>query len=180
MSELDRSNAYKPSVEQMRRRELVLQVTNTFEKEQFRYAIVGGYGLDGLLGTLTRDHGDIDLLVENTDVAAKLLAKFGFQRGETKESGVEVLIHPESDTKLEMASFGTLRASLDPNISDSVFLSPRLNASLGGKKSRTATLEGHEIMHEIQQRRAQAESWDEYPHSKSRAQLVEKIRNRHE
>jgi lincosamide nucleotidyltransferase A/C/D/E len=42
----------------------VLLVVRTFEADHLRVWIDGGWGVDALLGEQTRDHGDLDLVVE--------------------------------------------------------------------------------------------------------------------
>ncbi len=169
---------YKPSVEQVDRLEVLKQLVTRLEETEVNYAIVGGYGLDGLYGELTRDHGDIDMLLDQKDLeqVRSLLPQLGFEFKETKTAGGEVHMHISTNTKLELGTPDMVAQYADaPEVA---FLPVSTNASLEGTPFRTATLEGFEIMHNIQTKRANEGRWGEYKHTASRDVLIKKIAQR--
>jgi hypothetical protein len=171
-------NKYIPSVEQEKRLVLLKQVVAQFEAAGIHYSVMGGYGLDGLYGELTRDHGDIDMVLDPKDLEKTrlILSQLGFELKTREARGKEVYIHTPTETKLE---FGTLDMLAQfTKEGEYIILSEGQNANLEMFSFRTAPLEGHEILHKIQAKRAEEGEWGKYPHSESRNALVEKIQNK--
>lgn len=55
------------------------QCLNFCKLQKWRMVVYGGYGLDGYFGRITRNHGDIDLVIYGTDThasAAKSISDF--------------------------------------------------------------------------------------------------------
>jgi hypothetical protein len=147
------SSKYKLSPEQQRRLDLLKTAVNIFEKNNIRYAVAGGYGLDGLRGELTRDHKDIDLIIDSKDIenARVTLGAVGFRRQKDKPTGVEVYIHDLSKTKLEIGSLELVRKFFQGD--EDIILPKVANGSLEGLAFRVATLEGQQIIRDIQSKR---------------------------
>ena len=54
---------YHPSDEQLRKLNSLLAILVKCHQLGIRVWVTGGYGLDALYGTLTRDHNDFDLFI---------------------------------------------------------------------------------------------------------------------
>lgn len=61
----------------------VLRVLEALDHVGLRVGITGGWGIDALLGRQTREHGDIDLGLDATDVdrAVAALSDLGYWAG---------------------------------------------------------------------------------------------------
>ena len=70
---------YTPSKEQLKQLEILFELIDKCKEKEIEIWIVGGYGLDALYGSLTRDHGDIDLIVWEKDLLAvgKMVEEMG-------------------------------------------------------------------------------------------------------
>ncbi len=169
---------YLPSIEQEKRLALLKQVIAQLEAEGIRYSIMGGYGLDGLYGELTRDHEDIDMVLDPKDLekTQSVLSRLGFELKTREASEKEVYMHNPTKTKLELGTLDMLAQFTKKD--ESRFLPQDHNASLGGVSFHTASLEGHEILRNIQMKRAEEGGWGKYPHTESRNVLIEKIQDK--
>ncbi len=58
----------------------VLEILDAFADEKIDVWIEGGWGIDALLGHQTRDHGDVDLIIDapRSDDARRVLDRLGF------------------------------------------------------------------------------------------------------
>ena len=144
---------YQPSPEQQKRLDLLKSVVAVFEENHVRYSIVGGYGIDGLRGELTRDHNDFDMLIDPEDIdrARALLASVDFKRKKDKTSGMEVYVHNLTKTKLELANMKLVRAFFQGD--ELMLIPPVPNGSLDAVSFKVATLEGQRITRDIQYKR---------------------------
>lgn len=170
-------DSYRPSPEQQAQANVLKRFILQLEKANVRYAVMGGYGLDGLYGRLTRDHNDIDILSipEDAEQIRKVIQAAGFRLDIVKiRGGVEVYFHERTHTKLE---FGvTNKISEYTDMSDDEFLPFAPNAALDSVSFRTATLRGHEEMAKIQMQRAQEGEWGPYAHAAWKARLMAVLR----
>jgi lincosamide nucleotidyltransferase A/C/D/E len=68
----------------------VVAVLDLLESEQIDVWLDGGWGVDALIGSETRDHTDLDLVValRDLDRAAAALATVGFAHDEAAEPGL--------------------------------------------------------------------------------------------
>jgi hypothetical protein len=172
---LNKVEKYSPSVEQEHRLNLLLNLVSTLELKNIKYTVMGGYGLDGLYGELTRDHGDIDMLINENDLdkTHRILIGIGFKFQREKNTSGSVYVHTETGTKLEIGSTALLSTYTEGD--QSLFLPTESNASLGETPFRTATIEGHRIIQNIQVERAKQFNWDKNPHEDSTRDLMQKI-----
>ena len=60
---------------------LIAEITTLLTTERIPHWLYGGWGIDVLAGTVTREHGDIDLVVWGTDAerVGPLLARHGYE-----------------------------------------------------------------------------------------------------
>lgn len=75
----------------------VLQVLDAVKGAGLRASLDGGWGVDALLGRVTRSHEDLDLVIvlEECDRVVEVLAGMGFRMVELDEPGRIVLEHAE-------------------------------------------------------------------------------------
>ncbi len=94
---------YIPSQEQKEKLELLQSVITSLQKKGVRFAIAGGYGLDALYGSLTRNHKDYDFVVfdDSEESFREVVTKLGFNHNSIKESGTVVFNHGEVGVELE-------------------------------------------------------------------------------
>lgn len=156
--EPDNPIEYQPSFEQKERLGLLKRIIVSLERNHIRYSILGGYGLDGLVGKLTRDHKDIDMIVDPEDMekVRVLLSEIEFKRKENKKSGIEVYLHEGTKTELELADLKFVKNLFQGDMQR--LIPPETNASLDGLSFRTATLGGQEAIIRIQQERFKGKS----------------------
>ena len=145
---------YNPDSVQKERLELLKTVISIFEENIVKYSVAGGYGLDGLYGELTRDHEDIDVIVDSDDIekARALLLTLGFKRKEDALNPTEVYFHNVLNVKLEL---GNLTKFPEHRFEgDTAMLLPGiLNASLDGVSFKAVTLAGHKAIRIVQEKR---------------------------
>lgn len=103
--------AYQPSHEQKEQLELLQELLTRLEQQGVRFILAGGYGLDALYGSLTRNHKDYDFLVFDESVAdfESILSELGFEHQYTKDSNVPVCKHSDIDVELEYSTAGNLQ-----------------------------------------------------------------------
>ena len=69
----------------------VLQIAGSLERTNIAYWLAGGWGVDALVGTQLRYHGDLDLVVDDlagrSDAIAAALAPLGFEPRGNRETG---------------------------------------------------------------------------------------------
>lgn len=149
---------YQPSFEQKERLGLLKRIIVSLEGNHIKYSILGGYGLDGLIGKLTRDHKDIDMIVnpEDMEKVRVLLSEIEFKRKENKKSGIEVYLHEATKTELELADLKFVKNLFQGDLQ--ILIPPETNAFLDGISFRTATLDGQEVIITIQQERFKSKS----------------------
>jgi lincosamide nucleotidyltransferase A/C/D/E len=87
----------------------VIEVIGRLEEAGLRYWLDGGWGVDALIGEQTRDHDDLDVVVElaATDAIIEALALLGFQ-----------LTIDERPTRLEAADGSGRRVDFHPIVFD--------------------------------------------------------------
>lgn len=110
---------FEPSSEQKERLDVLIQLVIALRSKKAKFAVVGGYGLDALYGSLTRKHNDYDFLVfdeSQSDFTECLLAS-GFTYDHRENSGVIVFVHQETGTKLDYSSTRTAQSIID-NLED--------------------------------------------------------------
>jgi hypothetical protein len=165
---------YQPSIEQKERFNLLKRIIVLLEVNHIRYSILGGYGLDGLSGELTRDHKDIDMIVDTEDIekTRALLNEVEFKRQKNKESGVEVYLHNFTKTELELADLKFVKNLFQGDLQ--ILIPSETNASLDGISFRTATLDGQEAIIRIQQERFKSKS----PNAQHDGEIIRKLKGK--
>jgi hypothetical protein len=145
--------------------------------------VVGGYGLDALYGKLTRDHGDIDILVEDGKIieAKKIMGDLEFveytgdsdkKKNVYKPSGGSSL---PSTFKIEFGEVGEYRKYFPSDKPLDTFIPKDANGELADVPIKTLTLEGQKLAAEVQKKRAVEGSWGEYKHEGHFNRLIDVI-----
>ncbi len=150
---------YRPSLQQRERFDLLKNLSHALETATVHYSVLGGYGLDALYGKLSRDHDDIDIIVEEEDHvrAQEIISNLDFAHLKTEE-GVEKYVHKTTGTKLDLGNsklFEQAIRHLEPGaeIDSSLYFPEQTNAVLEGVSLRTATLEAQQQVAAIQLKR---------------------------
>ena len=173
----DHPREYLPSREQEERLSLLGSIVSALDAAGVRYAVAGGYGIDGLYGALTRDHDDIDLLIDDApghiDRTRQSLENIGCVRLRTKKSGVEVFTHVPTGTIIEIPTWAITAERTRAH--DALFLPDFHNARLGTLTFPTMTLGGHEIYDETQSQRALEGGWGRYPKREHKNWLIREL-----
>jgi len=156
---------YVPSDEQLNvANELTILCSET-ERAGVKMSVAGGYGLDALYGSLTRDHGDYDLLVADKDANAlsEILLRKGYLL-ENDESTVSKHVYTKPGRKIEIGLLSAVAQAL--GMDESELLPDQPNGKLLGTDVYTPTIEAHKAIIAMQNLRATQESWQEYPDAK--------------
>lgn len=68
----------------------VLEVLAAFDRAEIRVLLEGGWAIDALVGQQTRDHRDLDLVVDRDDLsaAAHVLAGMAFSHDSDRRPGI--------------------------------------------------------------------------------------------
>ncbi len=175
------SQEYRPSPEQRQRFEILASLATELENAHVRYGILGGYGLDALYGKLTRDHDDIDMLVDDPDLdrTRAILAAVGFEPAEGTDL-YERYYHPATETKLDFAPLARVREAAerylvgDERFDASLYLPAARNSTLENNSMRVTSLRGQEKIKEIQMKRWGTRS----PKEAADAKLMDFIKER--
>ncbi len=161
-------DTYSPSEEQLKQVDFLGKIVKGCSVKKIDYSIIGGYGLDGLYGSLTRDHDDIDILIKEGEgeVFEKLLAGLGFQHNDSIVDPVKKdfkhcgLNH---NFKVSYATSDKLRDLVaDSDMAEVVPLKD--TAHLLDFSFRAPTIKGNKIIAEALYKRAVKEGWGEYKH----------------
>ncbi len=172
-------DTYNASKEQIARLHLLTRLVRNLESSGARYAVAGGYGLDGLYGALTRDHDDIDLVTTEEYLPAiqKVVRAAGFELDIVKLRGnVEVYIHAATKTKLELATLDGIKEYTDIDVAHLLPESP--NAALDNTAFRTPSIVGHDELSNIQNKRAVEGDWGPYKHSEWKSRIMAELKSR--
>jgi lincosamide nucleotidyltransferase A/C/D/E len=83
----------------------VLEVLTTLEEASVRVWLDGGWGIDALLGEQTRDHADLDIIVDSSDVGElkQALRGIGFQV-ERRENAANFVLTDERGREVDVHS----------------------------------------------------------------------------
>lgn len=171
---------YTPSKEQLKQLEILFELIDKCKEKEIEIWIVGGYGLDALYGSLTRDHGDIDLIVWEKDLLAvgKMVEEMGLVRDIDEAEKNKKVYRPEAtvavdDTfKIEFGSVEFYGQFFPKETPLELLISKSENGVIMGKTMKTLTLRGHEIAAEVQNQRAVRGNWGEYKHRKHFEKMI--------
>jgi hypothetical protein len=157
---------YRPSPNQMRQAEALIELLRRSDEANVQVSLIGGYGLDALYGQLTRDHHDFDLLVEagSRDTLVKILIDLGYESDPAGTLGSAALAY-----YAQQFGFRPDMALLFP-------IEP--NGQLLDQPIHAATLEGVEMIDQVQQHNARELGWSAYKHQEHHAMLLDLLRRR--
>jgi hypothetical protein len=152
---------YLPSKQQIALVEILSQLTSSCRDAKILIYIVGGYGVDGLYGSLTRDHGDIDILIEEKDIKIfrNIIEQMNFIEDITNIDTYKTVYIPNNELalpytfKIEFGTTSSLNKILPEGVTLRSILPKEDNALLMGFSFKTLTLEGQKIIAEIQHER---------------------------
>lgn len=169
---------YEPSDEQLLRMASLLDIIKSCETADIDTTVLGGYGLDGLNGKLTRNHDDIDMIIADEDLNKmdEIMISLGY-RQDPNETDKAVFKNGLSDPhfKIEYAGSSALNQFSDKGVG--YFVPTEPNAILNGQPFKAMTLKGQKEMIGIQNRRAEQNGWGEYSPAKRQNQswLIDKL-----
>ena len=174
---------YSPSEDQTRRLNILIEILRIARKEKVRVIITGGYGLDALLGRLTRDHHDIDLFIDlrNKPIMDRILSKFNFKpTGKVVgESGKNEFASDDfgSDFTIE---YGYIEngIKLIPEEKQSAFLPDEPIGSLNDIPVLTPTLYGFKEMIKLNNKLAAINNTPAYAHKAWMDEVVDLLEKR--
>ncbi len=163
-------SSYIPSEEQLRQVETLGGLIEQCKQEGVDICVAGGYGLDALYGSLTRDHGDVDLFVDDKgiEVLRRIVLGMGFVEDTEDTDKIKNLFRPGEHSnlpktfKIEFAAIGSYIPFLPENTSLESIFPKEENASLAGFSLKTPTLEGQKIILNAQKKRADDAGWTGY------------------
>jgi len=177
---------YLPSEEQLHQLTILFELIDKCKQSRVEVCIVGGYGLDALYGSLTRDHGDIDMLVRGNELQdmRDIVEKMGFieDTGDTDQN--KNLYRPgnnlalPSSFKIEFGTIDSYSVFFPIEMPLESLVSKDENGSIMGKPIKTLTLEGHKIVAEVQKRRAADGGWGEYKHQEHFEKIISVLGNK--
>jgi hypothetical protein len=153
---------YSPSKQQRKQLQMVLSLLKKAKGKNLKVIVVGGYGLDGLFHHLTRDHADLDLLVDDKDLDRfrQILIELGYNHT-PEEDKVDVYRHKDMQESFKVEFMGlTFAQDLIEDFEQ--YLPRHDNAILDGVPFRTLMLSGHKKGREIQNKRAKVAGWGPY------------------
>ncbi len=171
---------YTPSKEQLKQLEILFELIDKCKEKEIEIWIVGGYGLDALYGSLTRDHGDIDLIVWEKDLLAvgKMVEEMGFMKDANEAEKNKKVYRPEATVavndlfKIEFGSIEFYGQFFPKETPLESLISKSENGVIMGKTIKTLTLKGYEITAEVQNQRAVRGNWGEYKHQKHFEKMI--------
>jgi hypothetical protein len=179
---------YRPSPNQMRQAEALIELLRRSDEANVQVSLIGGYGLDALYGQLTRDHHDFDLLVEvgSRDTLVKILTDLGYENdpagNDPRRRKEEYVQHGSEDNyEVEFVALDSAAIAYYARQfgfrSDMALLFPiEPNGQLLGQLIHAATLEGVEMIDQVQQHNARELGWSAYKHQEHHAMLLDLLR----
>lgn len=170
---------YTISSEEQKRVGVLQLLVKLCAEKGIEYTVVGGYGLDGLYGHLTRDHHDIDILVGDSTAFAALLLELGFTEIEHDDfKSVWKREGMPDDFKIEFASISAIEQVVGPELIKHVV--PEVNnAQIMSTSFKAPTLEGEAIFSQVVGERAKNLDWDKYHHETHKAELIRRLTQNH-
>lgn len=164
---------YTPDDEQLKQLDALSSLQQECTVRGIAFSVLGGYGLDGLYGKLTRKHDDVDILVEEGKLIdfKLVLEDLGYVPNPDEEEK-EDYIHPDlpHGFDIEFTDAAILREY--PDISMQEVFPENNNAQLGTLSFKTPVLEVHKKIIEIQNKRKEELGWDDYDSIKASNQRI--------
>ena len=181
---------YRPSPNQMRQAEALIELLLRSDEANAQVSLIGGYGLDALYGQLTRDHHDFDLLIEagSRDTFVKILTDLGYENdpaGNDPRRRKEEYVKrgPKADYEVEFIALDSAALAyyarqfgFRPDMALLFPIEP--NGQLLDQPIHAATLEGVEMIDQVQQHNARELGWRAYKHQEHHAMLLDLLRCR--
>lgn len=169
---------YFPSEQQENQLKYLNNLVEAAKKKSIELSVYGGYGLDGLLGQLTRNHHDFDLLVKTKDRTKlkKLLLNLGYYF-KRENASKEVFKHNKLGDQFQVEINKQNRLDEFLRVGEVNIFPESENAFLGDISFKTPTLKGHEHIYKMQKKRAKERGWKSvYRHKEHTEKLKEIIR----
>ena len=180
-------NAYLPSPQQQKQLDALIALVLACHERDLLLSVVGGYGLDALFGKLTRDHHDFDIVIKSEDEPkfSELLLELGYRHvPEWSEPGRKEVYRLESlgdDFVLELVAVDETRlsaaaAQFGITIDLTTLFPKKPNGWLSGCTFRVPTVEGVELINQIQRLTGLERGWDEFVHREHQEALLAYLR----
>jgi len=163
--------SYIPDEKQLLQMTSLLEILKTCKITDINPIVLGGYGLDGMYGKLTRDHDDIDMLVDDKQLEkmAKIMNTLGYRQDPNELDKAVFKTEFNNHFKIEFAGISTLLNQFSYK-DKSYFIPDKSNAILNGQPFKAITLRGQKEIIEIQNLRAKQKGWGPYPLAKRQNQ----------
>lgn len=176
-------DSYIPSEEQTKQLVTLHELVEKCKQEKVDICVAGGYGLDALYGKLTRDHEDIDLLVEDSKLQKlrNILEEMGFIEDLSDSDKNKNLYRPgyESDLpgkfKIEFGTINDYNEYFPEEVPLKSVIPEVENGSLAGFSFKTLTLKGQEMAAEVQNKRAAQGRWGDYKYKEHFDTLINRL-----
>ncbi len=181
--------SYVPSPQQARQLDALLALLKQCDAVDLPICVFGGYGLDALYGKLTRDHHDFDIIVatDNQEPLIEILMTLGYEHvpawSEVGRKDCYIQRELGPDFVLELATIDEAKLAyvsqqhgIDADLS--LVFPPEPNGQLLGQAMRTPTLQGIEIVNQIQRQTGSERGWDEFPHRQHQEALLAFLRQK--
>jgi len=171
-------DVYIPGDNQEKQLEVLAELVEASKKLGINISIFGGYGLDGLYGSLTRDHHDIDVLVssEQRNDLVQVALDMGFYehkeswgKKKYKRKDLGDVFYVEVVTPEKLQKF--------MEVGEQELFPAGDAAHLGNTVFKTPTLKGHKYVHEVQTKVAKEKGWEEYRHKENKEKLFDILSN---
>jgi hypothetical protein len=182
---------YTPAQNQLQQVLTLIRLLKHCDAKAIPVCVCGGYGLDALYGQLTRDHSDFDLMIhaESQNEFTRILGELGYEYvPERSVPGQKSAYHQRELAPRFKLEYATLDSSqlvqmvnqLGLDFDRSLFFLNQPNGQLLGYSMRTPTIEGVEIIIQIQHYVAKERGWPPYKHLQHQEDLLRVLKARRE
>lgn len=167
---------YFPNKQQEKQLDYFKSLVSAAKERSIKISVYGGYGLDGLLGQLTRSHHDFDLLVKVKDrpKLKKLLLDLGYYF-ERENASKEVFKHNKLGDEFQVEINKQNRLDEFLRVGEANIFPENENALLGNISFKAPTLKGHEHIYRMQEKRAKERGWKSVYRHKDHTETLKEI-----
>jgi hypothetical protein len=162
---------YTPDSQELSKLGVLLNIIKMCQNNGIEIFVVGGYGIDGMYGKLTREHDDIDILyhLSKYNDLKNILKEIGFGITESSDEKTTFVHDKMLPTfKVEIVPIELLNKYSDKPLD--FFVTKEPNAKLSGLKFHTLTMNGQKDLINIINFRAKIGRWAKYPKQKRKNQ----------